>query len=766
MGTSRRLGPLTTAAMGSSAVIMALQVASRATRDTLFLSNYQVSSMPVVIAVASVLSIVVALIATRGMVTLGPARFVPMAFLGSALLTIGEWVLAARQPGLAAIAVYLHVAAIAPVLVSGFWSILNEHFDPRAAKQAIGRIAAAGTLGGLAGGLLVERLAAWNGVIATLPALAVAQAWCAWSIRRMPSAGGTAERPPAEGRLPAREVGRRLLVTPYLRNLALLVLGCSVSNTLLDYVFKAQTFGAVHQAQGLMQVFSAFYAAVAVLTFAIQALFSRLALERAGLAPTIGTLPAGVVVGSVSATLIPGPWSVALARGLEGTLRGSLFRAGYELLYTPVPAAEKRATKTLVDIGCDRIGDIVGAGITAFVLVAAPFTSTPALLGLSALIAAATLWLVAQLQRGYVSSLEAGLRVGALDLDGIEIGDRTTRTILLRTVGGAAPTVAGRRPIRADAGTQGRAPARGVGGATTASDPRPAPVTAPGPESPDPVLERLRALRSGDPRAVRASLLPGGPLDAALVPDAIRLLGWDEVAQESAEALRSVAQRHLGELTDALLDPRVEIAVRRRIPAVLAACATASAVDGLTRGLADGRFEVRYRCGRSLARLLARSPGLVVDRDLIFDAVRREATLGRHVWDSQRLLDRLEKRDEDCFVDEFLRDRAGRSLEHTFTLLSLVLPREPLQIAFRGLHAGDAMLRGTALEYLESVLPPDVRERLWPYLEPERRSRAAPGPPRDREQVLNDLLRSHGSIEVDLEALRRRHDAGSRPEDG
>ena len=90
-----------------------------------------------------------------------------------------------------------------------------------------------------------------------------------------------------------------------------------------------------------MQVFSAFYAAVAILTFAIQALLSRQALERVGLAPTIGTLPASVVVGSLSATILPGPWSVALARGLEGTLRGSLFRAGYELLYTPVPAAEK-----------------------------------------------------------------------------------------------------------------------------------------------------------------------------------------------------------------------------------------------------------------------------------------------------------------------------------------------------------------------------------------------------------------------------------------
>ncbi len=45
----------------------------------------------------------------------------------------------------------------------------------------------------------------------------------------------------------------------------------------------------------------------------------------------------------------------------------------------------------------------------------------------------------------------------------------------------------------------------------------------------------------------------------------------------------------------------------------------------------------------------------------------------------------------------------SQSLAHVFTLLSLVLPREPLQIAFRSLHADDRQLRGTALEYLEGV---------------------------------------------------------------
>jgi hypothetical protein len=61
--------------------------------------------------------------------------------------------------------------------------------------------------------------------------------------------------------------------------------------------------------------------------------------------------------------------------------------------------------------------------------------------------------------------------------------------------------------------------------------------------------------------------------------------------------------------------------------------------------------------------------------------------------------------------------QASQSLGHVFTLLALVLPAEPLRVAFRGLHSDDQRLRGTALEYLESVLPRDVRDLLWRFLE-------------------------------------------------
>ncbi len=92
-------------------------------------------------------------------------------------------------------------------------------------------------------------------------------------------------------------------------------------------------------------------------------------------------------------------------------------------------------------------------------------------------------------------------------------------------------------------------------------------------------------------------------------------------------------------------------------------------------------------------------------------------------------------------------------MEHVFTLLSLVLPRAPLQIAFKGLLTSDTVLRGTSLEYLESVLPKEIWGSLNPLLDDTRATAAAARP---REEVLEELLRSNQSIELNLEEIRKR----------
>ena len=94
------------------------------------------------------------------------------------------------------------------------------------------------------------------------------------------------------------------------------------------------------------------------------------------------------------------------------------------------------------------------------------------------------------------------------------------------------------------------------------------------------------------------------------------------------------------------------------------------------------------------------------------------------------------------------------SLKYVFRLLSLVHDKEPLQIALKGLYTDDPQLRGTALEYLESVLPQPIQKRLLPFL--EERPRIRRPAKRDRD-LYSELLGSKQSIETNLANLRKKH---------
>jgi len=281
--------------------------------------------------------------------------------------------------------------------------------------------------------------------------------------------------------------------------------------------------------------------------------------------------------------------------------------------------------------------------------------------------------------------------------------------------------------------------------------------------SADPDIQEILRLRSRDRGQVAQVLRKEEGLTAALVPHAIPLLAWDPVAADALFALKKVAEQRVGELIDALIDPSQDFTVRRRLARVFSICVSQRAVDGLMLALDDKRFEVRFQCGRSLSSIVEKNPRVRIEAARIFAVVLKEVAVGRPVWESRRLLDEFDAEERQSPVDEFVRDRASQSLAHVFTLLALVLPREPLQIAFRSLHASDPYLQGTALEYLEGLLPPPIRERLWPFLE-DRRTRG--GPQRPRDEVLADLMRSNQSIMLKVEKLQQRRADAQRSLEG
>src|SRR6185436_1640113 len=191
-----------------------------------------------------------------------------------------------------------------------------------------------------------------------------------------------------------------------------------------------------------------------------------------------------------------------------------------------------------------------------------------------------------------------------------------------------------------------------------------APPAEPEPHVRDAVVSRLADLRSGVPSRIAAALQPGLPFDPSLVPQAIRLLAWNEAFEWSRAFLLLHAHRIPGQLVDALLDPEQDFAVRRRIPRILAYSSSQRAVDGLTGALADSRFEIRYHASRALEYLHRMDLGLHFDSQAVFAAVEKELAQPRLVRQGRRLLDKRsdDSQDQSWFLDDVLKDRADKSL--------------------------------------------------------------------------------------------------------
>lgn len=193
---------------------------------------------------------------------------------------------------------------------------------------------------------------------------------------------------------------------------------------------------------------------------------------------------------------------------------------------------------------------------------------------------------------------------------------------------------------------------------------------------------QIVALQSRDTKRIRRVLDRRNPIHASILPHVIPLLGERAVAATAMQALQLVADAHCGALLDALFDPTRTPVVRRRLARVLAVCRSQVVVDGLLMAAEDSLPDVRAQSVRSLLRIRRRYPDIRIDADRMLDLVRTELA------------------------------RSEPDLRHVFTLLLFVLRVQPLRAAYRGLRGGDSHARGTALEYLHSVLPKDIRDAL------------------------------------------------------
>jgi len=679
-------------AMLTAALAIAHQVAGKSLREGLFLSTYTVAHLPKAMLGSALAAIPIVLLVARLMTRLGPDRLTPGLFVTSALLSLLEWAFLPQLPRAIALVVYLHVSIGGALLISAFWSVVNERFDPHALKHLIGRITASATLGGLLGGVAMERVAHWASARSALPLMACLCSLAAFGCFRL---AGTQPHTPS----PASRAQEPVRFTGYLWTLALLVASMAAASAFADFALKQAAASRFGSAETLVRFFALLYTGASLLSFVLQAFVARPLFDTIGLGGTLVVAPlAGAVLGAWS-SLAPTFIGLSALRGADLSLGPSLFKSAFEPLFTPLASATKRATKSLIDVVFDKSGDALASSLILLVSLGGPLLVQRAPLLLATFAFALALLLALRARQGYVEELEASLRAGTVSVEAVENEDPAARLSLSATTLGIDRDKLREHIERARAERAARA-------AEPSADKGSEPPRA------QQLLQDVKVLLGADSAALR-TLLTRPHLDPRLAAFLLPHLADPQLSKPTLLALRNMGAEITGQLADVMLNADQPLAVRRRVPHVLRALRGPRVVSALTRALSADALEVRYRAALALLEVTRDDRQYQPEAKDVFTLALAEVERG---------------------------PLSQEASDHVFALLSLCTARGSLELVRQGLKSDDRKLRGTALEYLESLLPEAVRAPIVQALaeRPEPREAGA----RSETQLLDELKRS------------------------
>ena len=114
-------------------------------------------------------------------------------------------------------------------------------------------------------------------------------------------------------------------------------------------------------ADALTEFFGTFNFTLGAISFLLQLFVTGPALRRFGIAVTVLILPLSLGFGTAFIWLLPGLWSVLFTNAFDQGFRFSVDKASYELLYLPIPPAQRVPLKNAIDIVVNRVADGCGA---------------------------------------------------------------------------------------------------------------------------------------------------------------------------------------------------------------------------------------------------------------------------------------------------------------------------------------------------------------------------------------------------------------------
>jgi AAA family ATP:ADP antiporter len=230
----------------------------------------------------------------------------------------------------------------------------------------------------------------------------------------------------------------------------------------------------------------------------------------------------------------------------------------------------------------------------------------------------------------------------------------------------------------------------------------------------DPLLSNL--LADPNPVIAREAIHSAGKLrKRRLVPDLLDRLAHHELRAEAADALGEFGDTIVGALRDHLGDSSVAFEVRREIPSIMVKIGTPAAAHVLMENLLESDTTLRFRTVSALNKLQRLHPEIETDTQML-ETVLAAEIIGH--YRSYQILDKMGTAEsgEDP-VAHALAESMQQELERIFRLLGLLYPHLAVHSAYLGLQSKNVSVYDNALEFLDNILKPQLREMLVPLLD-------------------------------------------------
>lgn len=255
-------------------------------------------------------------------------------------------------------------------LISQFWTLANEIYDPRQAKRIFGFIGGGAMLGGMMGSgltaLLVERVGTENLILFSAAILGVCF-FLILEIQRRTNPEGGSFRVKGES-LGGGEALQMLKGSRHLQLIALVIGFSALGAATLEQQLYMASESAVAGKDSITSFLAGITFYISLIGFVIQIYFTSRIYSLLGIGFAMAVLPASLGATAVLILLYKALWASSVARVTDSALRYSLDKTTRETLFLPLSAELKLKAKGFVDVVADRF---IGKGVGSLVLILA-----------------------------------------------------------------------------------------------------------------------------------------------------------------------------------------------------------------------------------------------------------------------------------------------------------------------------------------------------------------------------------------------------------